>query len=106
MKKEHGGGFFPVNSNNKCLVPGYKEEIVRKAETLIEKEPSILGFYRCKKKKQTLKSIKMIPQNPMIQSCSICQHSTKFWDFFMPKILHFSIFLPNLVVNSSLFIHY
>ena len=51
MKKEHGGGFFPVNSNNECLVPGYKEDIVRKAEPLIEKEPSILGFYRCKKKK-------------------------------------------------------
>lgn len=39
MKKENGGGVFPVNSNNECSVPGYKQEIVRKAEPLIEKEP-------------------------------------------------------------------
>lgn len=39
MKKEHFNGVFVVNNNNECFVPGYKQEIVRKAEPLIKEEP-------------------------------------------------------------------
>lgn len=40
MKKEYNGGGFHVNNKRDCeVVPGYKQEIVRKAENLIKEEP-------------------------------------------------------------------
>lgn len=39
LMKENRNRSVKGNSNSKCSVPGYKRELVRNAETLIEKEP-------------------------------------------------------------------